>query len=232
MTDHQLKQQEVIDKLAEQVNSQTLKFSTVAPVDDYENDTRVCLTSVHLPHLGLLRYIQKSLIEPLHKIEPSFYFYSTDSLHLTIKNIRVSNYPPHFNESDINKAQKTFSEIIPRHKKFNVYFYRLLLFPNNLALIGTTDSELDNIILDLDKALKIEGLVDDKIYVNSQYFFSNMTLARFNSLPSEEFKKKVNELSDSIKFTPYLVDSVTLLKANSVFKKRQIFETWKLPMVL
>ncbi|HIH13441.1 TPA: hypothetical protein HA242_06995 [Candidatus Woesearchaeota archaeon] len=57
---------------------------------------------------------------------------------MTIKNIRVINNPPHFTEGDVNQAGKVFSQIIPKHKRFNVYFYRLLLFPNNLALLGTS----------------------------------------------------------------------------------------------
>ena len=147
---------------------------------------------------------------------------------MTIKSIRVINDPPHFNEEDVQKAEKIFDETIPQHKKFNVYFYRLLLFPNNLALIGTTDEELDNIILDLDKKLTAEGIPDDKVYTNSQYFFSNMTLTRFSTPPSDIFKQKVTELSDSLEFEPYQVDSVTLLTCNAVLRNKQIRGTWEL----
>lgn len=228
MTDHQLQQQQIINKIEEQVKTNSLNFSTVSPVEDYENDPRVCLTSVHLPHEELKQQVQQLLIEPLRKVAPDFYYYSSDSLHMTIKNIRVINNPPHFTEEDIENAKKVFSEIIPQHKQFNVWFYRLLLFPNNLVLIGTTDPELDNIVLDLDDALSKAGVSDDKVYANSKYFFSNMTLARFNTPPSEEFKQKIQELSDSMEFEPYSVDSVTLLKCNAVFKNRQIEGTWKL----
>ncbi len=228
VTTHQLKQQEVIDRIASQVSNKSLNFSTVSPVDDFENDPRICLTSVLLPRQGLLDQVQQDLIEPLRKIEPDFHYYPSDCLHMTIKNIRVINNPPHFNEEDIQKAEKIFGETIPQHKKFNVYFYRLLLFPNNLALIGTTDEELDRIILDLDKKLTAEGIPDDKVYTNSQYFFSNMTLARFSTPPSDIFKQKVIKLSDSLKFEPYQVDSVTLLTSNAVLKNKQIRGTWEL----
>jgi len=79
-------------------------------------------------------------------------------------------------------------------------------------------------ILDLDNALNKAGIPDDKIYANSKYFFSNITLARFNTPPSNEFKQKVQELSNSIKFKPYTVNSVTLLSCNAVFKNRKIIE--------
>ncbi len=228
ITDHQLKQQEVIDHIALQVSNRSLNFSTVAPVEDYANDPRICLTSIHLPNQQLLGKVQRELIDPLKAIEPNFYYYPSDGLHMTIKNIRVINNPPHFNEDDVKKAAKIFGEVIPQHKKFNVYFYRLLLFPNNLALIGTTDEELDRIILDLDQKLQTNNIPDDKVYVNSKNFFSNMTLARFNNPPSEAFKHKVGELSGSLKFGPYQVDSVTLITCNAVFQGKNIRGTWEL----
>lgn len=228
MINHQLKQQETINKIEEQINTKSLSFSAVSPVESYENDPRICLTSVHVPHEELKIQVQQLLVEPLCKVAPDFYYYSPDSLHMTIKNIRVINDPPHFAERDVKKAEKVFSKIIPNHKKFNVYFYRLLLFPNNLVLIGTTDSELDNIIFDLDNGLNKAGIPDDKVYVNSKYFFINITLARFNISPSEEFRQKVKELSDFIKFKSYVVDTITLLSNNAVFKNRKIIGTWHL----
>jgi len=225
--DHQLKQREVINKIADQVSSNSLGFSTVSPVENYEGDQRICLTSVHIPHKELIKKVQ-TLIEPLQKLEPTYFYYPCDSLHLTIKNVRVTNYPPHFTENDVQKATQVFSKTIPRHKKFQIFFYRLLLFPNNLALIGTTDLELDNIVSDLDKKLKKAGIPDDKVYANSRYFFSNMTLARFNSQPSQEFKAKISEISESLVIEPYLVDSVTLVTCNAIFKKRREIGTWNL----
>lgn len=228
VTNHQIKQKEVIDQIALKVSNNSLNFSTVAPVEDYAKDTRICLTSIHLPHQNLLEKVQKELIEPLKEIEPSFYYYPSEGLHMSIKNIRVINDPPHFNESDVAKATEIFQKVIPQHQKFNVYFYRLLLFPNNLALIGTTDDELDKIVLELDQKLRENSIPDDKIYANSKYFFSNMTLARFNSVSSEAFKQKVKELSASLQFEPYQVDSVTLITCNAVFQDKNIRGTWGL----
>lgn len=180
MTDHHQKQIEIINQIEEQISNNSLGFSVVSPVEDYDNDTRVCLTSVHLPSQSLIKAIREKIINPLKQIESDYYYYSADSLHMTVKNVRVINDPPHFTEEVISKAERVFSQVIPKHKKFNVYFYRLLLFPNNLALIGTTDPELDELFLDLDKGLNREGIPDDKIYINPKYYFCNMTLARFH----------------------------------------------------
>jgi len=227
MTNHQQKQIEVINQLEEQIKDQNLSFSTVSPVEDFENDERLCLTSVHLPSIDLKSKITNLIIEPLKKISPKVYFYDDNSMHMTIKNIRVINNPPNFNIEDIKKAEEVFSEVVPNHKSFKVYFYRLLLFPNNLAIIGTTDSELDQIVIELDDRLKKAGVRDDKKYLNSKNFFVNMTLARFKEI-TPEFKEKVKELSSQINIEPYLIDSVSLITCNAVLKKLKIFYTWNL----
>lgn len=221
-------QKNTINRIDRQVKTSSLAFSTVSPVDDYANDIRICLTSVHIPHQELVFKVQEQLISPLQRISPEHFYYLSDSLHMTIKNIRVINNPPHFDEQVKEKTRQIFSETIPSHKKFNVYFYRLLFFPMNLALVGTTDQELDNLIIDLDKKLNEAGIPDDKKYTNSQYFFSNMTLLRFTIPPSEKFNNKVMELSELLSFEPYTVDSVTLLTCNAAFKKRDILGSWRL----
>lgn len=226
MAEHQKKQVGVVDEIERQVNASSLNFSTVSPVEDYENDFRICLTGVHIPSVELKNKVQE-IIKELKESEPEYYYYPTDSLHMTIKNVRVINDPPHFTYDDVVKAENVFSEVIPQHKNFNVYFYRLLLLPNNLALIGTTDPELDDIVLDLDKRLNSAGVPDDKRYTNSKYFFSNMTLARFPKA-SNKIRKKVLELSGTISIDPYTVDSVTLLTCNAAFKKRSVINTWNL----
>lgn len=225
---HQQNQIKVIDEIEKQIEKNSLSFSTVSPIKNYENDLRMALTSVHFPNEDLLQNILSSFINPLKSIDPFHYYYGKDSLHMTIKNIRVINNPPHFTSKDTGVVKNIFQDVILKHIKFNVYFYRLMLFPNNLSLIGTTDQELDSIIIDLDNKLKKAGVPDDKQYINTRYFFSNITLARFSSPISNKFLEKVNELSQNVNIEPYTVDSVSLLSCNAVLKKRKIIGTWKL----
>ncbi len=225
---HQEKQVAVINTIDHQAKTNTLDFSTVSPVDDYEHDHRMSLTSVHIPSNTLKEKVQKDLIEPFRNISSQHYYYSKDSLHMTVKSIRMISDPPTYTNDTIEKAREVFSKVLPTHRKFNVYFYRFLLFPNNLALIGTTDEELDAIILELDAKLKEAGINDDKKYTNDKYFFCNMTLVRFSEPVSSRFRKKVETLSTSLSFKPYVLDSVTLLTCNAVFRKRTIIDTWKL----
>lgn len=228
LTPHQKKQIEVIDLIEQQIKNNQTNFSVVSPVENFENDTRMCLTSVHIPKIELKEKIEKEIIQPLREISPEHFYYPFDSLHMTIKSIKTINDPPHFTEENVLKITKLYDEIIKEHKKFNVYFYRLLLFPLNLALIGTTDEEFDDLISELDSGLKTIEVPDDKTYANDKYFFCNITLSRFNTKLSESFKTKVEELSKKISFEPYEIDSVTLTINNGVFMKRRTIKTWKL----
>lgn len=225
---HQQKQKEVIATIAQQIQNNSLQCSTVSAVNNYEQDPRMCLTTVHFPKKDLLDQIYTSILAPLTLIEPNIYFYPNDCLHMTIKNIRVIHDPPNFTDTDIQKAYTILNETVRIHHAFNVYFYRLLLFPNNIALIGTTDEELDQIFFDIDTKLTHEGIADDKVYVNSSHFFSNITLARFASKPSQKFIEKVNALSTTLSFSPYTVDTISLVSCNAVCKQRTNHGFWKL----
>lgn len=226
MTNHQQKQLQIIQQIDDQVNAKALNFTTVPPVSNFDDDPRICLTSFHVPKPEL-KQIAKEIITQLKSIEPNFYYYDEDSLHMTIKNVRVISDPPTFDTTDIKKVEQVFSQIIPRHQKFNVYFFRLLLLPNNVSLIGTTDPELDEIIFDIDRELIKVGVPDDKKYTNDKYFFSNMTLARFET-STPTFEKKVQEISESINIQPYEVDTVSLVTGNAVFKKIKVINSWDL----
>lgn len=154
MNNYQKKQIEIINKIEEDLKAGLINLSSVPPVEDFEKDNRICLTTVHIPNKEFKQKIESDLIQPLREFDPNQYYYSNDSLHITIKSIRTINNPPTFTNEDVIRVENLLDEIIPKHKKFNAYYYRLFLFPTNLALMGTTDEELDNIILDFDEGLK------------------------------------------------------------------------------
>lgn len=226
ITEHQKKQLEVIAKIDKQIQDNNLQSSFVAPVEDFANDNRICLTSAHFLKPELINIIRQQIINPLKIVAPEHYYYEDDSLHVTVKNVRTISEAPHFSPQDEQMVKNIFEEIIQFHHSYKIYYYRLLLFPHNLALMGTTDPEQDAIILDLDTKLKEKGIEDDKRYINPRYFFANTTLARFNSVITDSFKKKVKEISDSLHIPAYSVDSVTLVTGNAAMKKRKELKTW------
>lgn len=228
LTTYQQKQIEVIEEIEKSLMLKQASFSMVEPVEDFISDQRIALTSVHFPRNDFLKKIELEILQPLKKIDPKQFFYSSEFIHMTIKNIKTIQDPPDFTKTDIEKVQQVFAEVIPKHHKFKAYYYRLLLFPYNLALIGTTDPALDEIVLELDQKLKEAGVPDNKIYLNSRYFFSNVTLVRFNKPLTDQFKNKVKEISASLKPFSYEIDSVTLLSCNAVMNNKTEFATYQL----
>lgn len=226
-TTHQKKQIEVINRIQKLFKKN--KVSAVSGVGNYETDPRLCLTSVHLPKKNLLDIIDHKIIKPLRKIPGnSVYFYQPDSLHLTIKNIRVVDNPPNFTKNEVVKVKEMFSKIVPKHNSFNVYYHKLIILPNSLSLMCTTDPSFDDLFIDLDKNLKKINIPDDKIYANKKYFICNMTIGRFNKPVNNKFIKEVNQISKTTIFEKYTIDSINLATANAVLKQLNKIKTWKL----
>lgn len=229
MTSHQLHQKKVISQIESVLKKGLVPFSTVDPVADFSKDPRLTLTSVHFPHSGFIDTIRNKFIEPLQTVDPDQYYYQDNSIHATIKNVRTIADPPTFSDADVNTVRAIFEKVVTKYPPIEVSFYRLLLFPNNVSLIGTTSSHFDDIILELDEKLTQAGVPDDKKYINNSHFFCNITLARFVKPCTAVFKEKVAELSAALEANPtsYSIDSVTLLTANAVMKKRQDHGVWE-----
>jgi hypothetical protein len=228
VTAYQLKQKEVIEKIEEKLKSNTIDFTTVSPVDDWDTDNRICLTGVHILDGFIRSQITDKIIKPLWTIAPDHHYYTGDTMHATIKNVRVIADPPRFSNEDIQNAKEIFARVVPMHKTFQAFFYRLIIFPGSLNLVGTTEEELNNLVLDLDQNLKAKNIMDDKIYSDPKTFFTNVTLTRFTKAPADDFKIKVGELNKTISFDNYVFDSVTLLTCNAIFEKRNIIGSWAL----
>jgi hypothetical protein len=228
-TDFQKEQLQVIHTVEQQVQNNSLSFSTVQPVDDFERDTRMTLTGVHFLKSDLCGAID-TLVQSLQTLEPEhcYYYYDHASLHTTIKNVHVVSDPPTYTHNDIESACAVFDRVVSRHHVFFAYYFTLILFPASLSLIGTTDPELDRLVLDLDATLRSHGIPDNKVYTNKDHFFSNITLVRFHHQPGEAFTEKVSELQSIISFDPYLVDSVSLVTGNAAMKQLTIINNWQL----
>ena len=69
----QQKQREVIEQIEKAIKNQALNFSTVKPTEDYANDPRICLTSVHFPDQSFFQKVHQ-LIDNLKKLDHSIYY--------------------------------------------------------------------------------------------------------------------------------------------------------------
>lgn len=190
------------------------QLSTIVPtVRDYRQDKRLCLTGVSFLPSELQRKIETDILNPLLKIDPVQYYYPPQALHLTIQNVRASNYPPTFNQNDIKKVKAVFMEVIPNHKRIKFELKGIFNLPTSLAIRAYSNSSLKNLVLELRKKLATAGVADDKVYASAEVFFGNITFCRFTKTPNKEFQQKISNLKN-IKIGTMIVNTVSLITTN------------------
>lgn len=214
MNPFQKKQLDLIRQMESDFASGTATSTVVAMQTDYVNDPQLCLTCVSfLPH-DIVDTIQKQLIRPLSVIEPDFYFYPNQSLHITIQNIRVISDPPHFNEIDIAKAQQLLQNFIPAYEPFVFEFSGILLLPTSLAVIVLITPEYDHFVRAFRQTLISADVPDDKQYFSDEIIFANTTICRYTHEPSQEFLDEVAKHKQTL-FGSMNVEEVSLIQTNA-----------------
>lgn len=227
--DYFLEQKRLVGELEQAFLSKSGKTTTVEMVEDYANDDQFCLTSVAFVPKEIAHIIAVNIIDPLREIDPKQFYFGPDNLHLTIKNIRTINNPPLFSASDIEKVDGLFHKIIPRSPVFQFQLEDVITFPTSVSLMGYGNTNLQNLVLKLDKGLKEIGLPDDKKYLSETVYWGNITVCRFTHKPSEKFLQKVRELR-LLKVGNLNVSEINLVTGNVVLdtKTRKILHKYRL----
>lgn len=223
------KQKQLVKEMKLSLAKGVVKSTVVEMQSEYEHDDQTCLTSLVFIPQDIAHKITKIIIEPLKQLEPEYFYYPAESMHLTIKSIRTIHKPPLFTEDDVAKVNRLFRKIIPKFKSFFFQLEDLVMFPASLYLMGYCDSTQQKLVKKLDAGLKQIGVPDDKKYFSDEIFFGNITLCRFTHQPSEAFVKKVKEL-ENIKVGKLVIDKINLIICNVVChpKTRRIVGTYKL----
>jgi len=175
----------------------------------------MCLTAIVFLPEKIREIISQGVISPLKKTNHKQYFFPPDSLHITIKNIRTISHPPQFNEQDIEKTIKVFSQVIPHHHAINFRFQGLLELPTSLGVRGFSNETLKDLVLDLDNQLTHAGVPDNKKYASNKIFFSNTTICRYTSQPNSSFTDIIKELKNEF-FGEFTANEVCLITTNAV----------------
>ena len=186
------KQQHIVKKLAKEAKN---RVSIVPMQADFRYDKKLCLTSVVFIPDDLAKKSQRTIIESLRVIDPYHHYYEQGEMHLTIKNIRTVHAPPLFGDSDIQKVDRIFAQIIPKHKSFAFALEEVVMFSTSVSLIGYCDESLQDLVRDLNTGLKRIGVPDNKKYISDSVFFGNITLCRFICPPSSAFQRRLEKLS-------------------------------------
>ncbi len=210
-----LKQKESVQELENSFANGVGRSTVVEMQKNYADDDQICLTSVVFIPQDISQKIVVSIIEKLKQIDPGHYFYSPESMHLTIKNVRTINKPPLFSEIDINKVNRLLCEMVPQFPVFELSVEDVLLFPTSLSVMAYSNETLQKLVLALDKGLQEIGVPDNKKYFSNSIFWGNITICRFTQPPSPDFIDEVKRMRN-VKIGKFKVKKVNLVTSNAV----------------
>jgi 2'-5' RNA ligase len=196
-------------------SGQNLRASVVPIRSDYRTDSAMCLTSVAFLPDDIAHDIHRKIVQPLEEIEPDHHYYSPDSMHITVKNIRTIHNPPRFTEADVRKVDRLFGGLIPEHPSFSFWLEEVVPFPTSVSLIAYSDLKLRDLVRALDAGLNKIGVPDNKQYVSDGVYFGNVTLCRYTRQPSRKFSDALEQMTHVYKGV-LKVEVIHLITCNSV----------------
>lgn len=221
MENYKSKQQKTISEMEKTFIRGGQKSTIVEMRQDYFNDNQIALTSIIRIDSKICNKITEEVIEPLRQIDPNHFYFSPESMHITIKNIRTINNPPSFTQEDVDKASTLFSKLIPKFDSFEFEIEDVILFPTSISVMAYSNKTLYDLVTALDKGLNEIGVPDNKQYFSNSVFWGNITICRFTEKPSNEFVEKVKSLRYS-KFGKQRVDKINLVEMNAVLNPRYL----------
>ncbi len=209
------RQKQLIDIVRSDVGAVDAKASVVPIQADYAADSERCLTTVmFVPEHAAISF-QSEIQQTLAQVEPFHYYNPPESMHITVKNVRLNQNLPSFDEEDVARVHGSFSGILSRHRSFLFSFEELVIFPNSISLVGYSDEPLKELVQDLDQGLKEIGLTDDKRYLSHEVFFGNITLCRFTQSPGPGLFEAVSALNRQWHPMPICLSHVELITCNA-----------------
>lgn len=192
------------------------RASTIVPMQsDYTNDPQIALTIISPVPKETAETIQTQLIRPLHKLEPDFFYYPDEALHITIQNIRVIHDPPRFNASDVAKVQSILETLIPKTTPFPFAYAGLLSMPTSVSIIALVSPGYDRFVRKLRTSLIDAGVPDDKKYFTDEIIFANTTICRYTHKPSQKFTDVLTK-NIHIQLGQFTPAAVRLMSMNAV----------------
>lgn len=190
--------------------------STIVPIQtDYHNDPQIALTIISRVPKDIAKTIQTQLIAPLRAIEPEFFYYPDEALHVTVQNVRVIHDPPRFTASDVAKVDALLATLVPKTRRFPFIYAGLLSMPTSTSLIALVSPEYDQFIRRLRKSLAEAGIPDDKTYFTDAAIFANTTICRYTHTPSKKFTDTLAKYKD-IRAGQFAPEKATLVSMNAV----------------
>ena len=157
------------------------------------------------------------------------FFFAKESLHLTVQNVRKICDEPTFGEAEIKSACLAFAPVAAQFAPFEFSLEGLLLLPGSVAVRAIAEPRYAEFSRAIRDELRDSGVADDKLYINDDIVFGNITFCRFTKAPSRDFLRKLEGLRQ-VKLGRLLIDSFVLISTNAIcgWKKTIVHETYSL----
>lgn len=227
MISFQQKQVDLMRQMEHRFSHGHLVATIVSFQKNYATDSQMCLSvDTFLPKY-ITNKIQKLLIQPLKNIEPDYYYYPSETLHITFHSVRIIHDPPYYTKKDVRKSMQLLANLTPSERPFPFIFQGVLSLPTSAALIVLVTPEYDSFIKSLRQKFVASGIPDDKTYFTNDIVFANTTFCRYTKKPSEKFLTKLRQLKDTY-IGEFVANKVVLLETNAVVhpSKTKIFKTY------
>lgn len=202
--------------------------SFVARQANYTSDRQMCLTVNSFIPEAIAARIQSMIIEPLRRADPTHYYYTNASLHITMHTVRTIHYPPTFTERSIEISKQVLAQYIPKSRPFRFIVAGVMALPTSVAVIVLTSARYNRFTHVLRRAFSAAGIPDEKKYFSPDVTFANITICRYMHTPSQKFLKTL-AARKNIPVGSISVGEVALLETNAGAhpSKTRIFATFR-----
>lgn len=228
MTPFQQKQLVLMRQMEIDLASGSTQTTIIPTQTNYAADNQLCLTVNTFLPTATAKKIQTLLIEPLKAIDPTQYYYPTESLHITFHSVRIIHDPPTYTAQDIKTSHELLTKCVPKQQAFPFILQGVMSLPTSTSVIALVTPEYDRFIRLLRQSFVNAGIPDDKTYYTQNVVFANSTICRYQHSPSQEFLKKLETFRD-IFIGTFVAGDVVLLETNAVAhpSKTKVFGTYR-----
>ncbi len=214
-TPYQLRQLELMGQMSSIAISTGPTTTIVAMQPDYANDPQMCLAVVSYLPKSITDDIYKRIVQTLQTIEPDFYYFPQEALHITIQNIRTVALPPHFSPADIAVVDDVLQDACGAvQKPFIIELTNVIRMPTSVMIAALASPVYSTFITNLRSQLAGAGVADDKQYFTDEMVFANCTFCRYTHNPSPQFIEKLEEFRN-INFGQITIDNASLITTNA-----------------
>lgn len=214
LSEYQQKQREIFEELERKAKEGA--FGSFIPMTaDFADDNRLSLAAIKFLPRELSLVIEKTLVAPLRKADERQFFFATESLHMTVQNVRKISDTPTFGPADVEAARAAFRKVASKYSAFEFTLEGFLVLPASIAIRAIAEPKYAEFSRAIRDELKLSGVADDKPYINDDIVFGNITFCRFTHPPTEAFLEVVEQLRNC-RPGKLRIDSFALMSTNAI----------------